>query len=296
MANNTQLVPRVQMENLLKSNYWQDSLKRTLGENAGAFSTSLVELFAEDSQLSQCDPKAVIKQAMLAGSVNLPINKQIGFAYMTVFKNKGVPTPTLMISARGFIQLAMRTGQYKYLNADVVYDGELKSRNRLSGEINLDGTKVSNRVIGFFAHFETVFGFTKTLYMSVEEIAHHAKIYSKALTYDKITEEQLVALIQETAENGPKAGVVGWKGNPIAMGTKTVLKQLIYKFGPMAVEIAKAVAEDPDDGWDSAQAERDSANNEEKVTINVNDDAEEAQVVDTETGELFPVEDEDELK
>lgn len=261
MNNNTQIAPRLQMEGLIKSSYWQDSLRRTLGENAGTFATSLIELYSEDSQLAQCDPKLVIKQAMLAGTVKLPISKQIGFAYMTVFKNKGIPTPTLMISTRGFIQLAQRSGKYKLMNADVVYEGQVVKKNFMTGEFEIQEERISNKVVGFFAYIKTVDNFEKTLFMSLEQMCHHAKIYSAAIKFDNnFTEQKLAELIQRTAENGPVAGVVGWKGNPIAMGIKTVLKQLIYKYGPMSIEIAKAVAEEGDDAWDNASEMRASAN------------------------------------
>jgi len=261
-AKQTQLVPRQKMENLLQSDYWQDALKRTLGDNAGTFATSLVELFSEDKQLAQCDPKLVIKQAMLAGAVDLPISKAIGFSYLTVFKNKGVPTPTLMISTRGYIQLAQRSGKYKLINADTVYEGQIVTRNFMTGEFELREERTSDKVVGFFAYIKTTDGFEKTLYMSVEQMAHHAKTFSAGIKSDKeFTEQKLIDLIQSTAKNGPIPGVMGWKGCPIAMAQKTVLKQLIYKYGPMSVSVAKAISND-DDGWEnpSAEQQRDELN------------------------------------
>lgn len=282
-AQKTQLVPRQRMENLLQSDYWQDALKRTLGDNAGSFATSLVELFSEDKQLAQCDPKMVIKQAMLAGAVDLPISKAIGFSYLTVFKNKGVPTPTLMISARGYIQLAQRSGKYKIINADVVYEGQIATRNFLTGEFELREERTSDKVVGFFAFIRTTDGFEKTLYMTVEQVAHHAKTYSSSIKYDKeFTEEALVNLIQKTAKEGPVAGVVGWKGDPISMSLKTVLKQLIYRYGPLSVNAAKAISGD-DDGWENPNAEqqRDELNSAKKPVFDASQ-FEEAEVVDDE--------------
>lgn len=280
------LVPRQRMENLIASDYWQDAIKRTLGKNAGAFTTSLVELFSEDKQLAACDPKLVIKQAMLAGAVNLPISKSIGFAYMTVFKNKGVPTPTLMISSRGYIQLAQRTGLYKLMNADVVYEGQIVCRNFMTGEFELQEERISDKVVGFFAYFKTTDGFEKTFYMSLEQMCHHAKIYSSAIKYDKdFTEQSLADLIQKTAKDGPVPGVVGWKGNPIAMGIKTVLKQLIYKYGPMSIEVARAVSEEGDDAWkNSPEQVRDEENDKRKPTFDVSQ-IPEADIVEEDTKE-----------
>lgn len=283
-AKQTQLVPRQKMESLLQSDYWQDALKRTLGENAGTFATSLVELFSEDKQLAQCDPKLVIKQAMLAGAVNLPISKAIGFAYLTVFKNKGVPTPTLIISTRGYVQLAQRSGKYRNINDGVVYEGQIVTRNFLTGEFELREERTSDKVIGFFAYIKTTDGFEKTLYMSVEQVAHHAKTYSASIKFDKeFTEEKLIELIQKTAKEGPIAGVTGWKGDPLSMSRKTVLKQLIYRYGPMSVNEAKAIAGD-DDGWDnpSAEQQRDELNSEQKPVFDVSQFTEAEEVADDE--------------
>ena len=73
----------------------------------------------------------------------------------------------------------MRTGQYRTINADVVYDGELRKVNKLTGEIAFDGERKSDKVIGYFCYFELMNGFSKTLYMTVEQMANHAKRYSK---------------------------------------------------------------------------------------------------------------------
>ena len=137
----------------------------------------------------------MVAQALKAAVLKLPITKALGFAYIVVFNNSvkqpdgswmKVPTPTFMPGYRGYIQLAMRTGQYRTMNTDIVYEGEVQKVNKLAGEINFDGKKLSDKIVGYFAYFETLNGFSKTLYMTVEQMATHAK---KILSYAKKTQK-----------------------------------------------------------------------------------------------------------
>ena len=126
----------------------QEQFKNALDKNAGPFTASLIDLYVGDNKLQACDPRAVIMEALKAAVLKLPINKALGFAYIIPFnisvKNPdntytSVPTPTFIVGYKGLIQLAMRTGQYKHINADVVYEGELGVKNKLTGEIDLSG-------------------------------------------------------------------------------------------------------------------------------------------------------------
>ena len=88
---------------LVDGNYVQGQFRQVLGQNAGTFTTSLMEVYTNDSQLQGCDPKAVVQEAIKAATLKLPLNKQLGYAYLITFKNydrslgKAVPTPTLVI-------------------------------------------------------------------------------------------------------------------------------------------------------------------------------------------------------
>ena len=112
----------------INGNYVQTQLRQVLGKNAGTFATSLVEVFTNDQQLQQCPLNKVVQEAIKAATLKLPLNKQLGYAYLITFRNynrqtrQAEPTPTLVIGYRGYIQLAMRTGQYRNINADVVYE------------------------------------------------------------------------------------------------------------------------------------------------------------------------------
>lgn len=203
----------------------QETLQSTLKDNAGAFATSVLNLFNGDNMLQQCEPKAVLSEALKAAALKLPVEKQLGFAYIIPFKDHGVLKPQFQLGYKGYIQLAMRTGEYKYINADVVYEGELKSVDKLTGAIDLSGDKISDTVIGYFAHIETVNGFSKTFYWSKEKVTAHAKRYSKSYK--------------------PGSGI--WGTNFDEMAIKTVLRNLLSHYGIMSIEMSKALSSEAED-------------------------------------------------
>ena len=196
----------------------QQQLKDTLKNNSGSFVTSVMNIFNNDKLLQQCEPRAVLAESLKAAALNIPIEKQLGFAYIVPYKDHGVPKPQFQLGYKGYIQLAMRTGVYKTINADVVYEGELKSINKLTGEVDLSGERISDTVIGYFAYIETVNGFSKTYYWTKEKVTAHANRYSKA--YQK--------------------GSAIWNDNFDEMAVKTVLRNLLSHYGYMSVEMCSA--------------------------------------------------------
>ena len=275
----------------INSSYVQNQLKQVLGKNAGTFATSLVEVFTNDTQLQKCDQKKIIQEAIKAATLKLPLNKQLGYAYILVFNNwdkasrKSVPTPQIVLGYRGYIQLAMRTGQYKNINADVVYEGEMIGRDKLSGAIDLSGEKVSEKVVGYFAHFETVNGFSKTLFMSLGEMAGYALKFSPSFKRNAEknplpTVNALCDMANDQAVNGPQQGKVGWEGDFNSMAIKTVLRRLLSKYGYLSIEMMSALAEDES----SAVEQRNEENNETKPVFD-------AQAVEIKEEKSKPIED-----
>ena len=100
----------------MNEDFVQSQLRSALQENSGAFAASIIDLYTGDTFLQECDPKLVIMQAMKAAVLKLPINKSLGQAWIVAYKGQ----PQFQIGYKGLVQLAMRTGQYKYLNTDVV--------------------------------------------------------------------------------------------------------------------------------------------------------------------------------
>ena len=240
----------VSFKKMVDGNYVQNQLKQVLKENAGTFATSLVEVYTNDKQLQSCDPKSVVQEAIKAASLKLPLNKQLGMGYILVFKNwdkekrQAVPTPTLVIGYRGYIQLAIRSGQYRNINADVVYEGEYKGFDKLTGELDLSGEKQSDKIQGFFAYFELINGFKKTLYMPVEDMARYALKFSPSFRGQKDLPkiDDIIDKWNEQSVNG--ATGQGWMNDGISMGRKTVLRQLLSKYGLLSIEMQNALVSD----------------------------------------------------
>ena len=250
---------------VVNGGYIQNQLTTIMGKNAGSFTSSMIELFSQDSNLQECDPKAVVMEAMKAAALHLPLSKSLGRAYVLPFKNKGVATPTFVIGWKGLVDLAVRTGQYETINAICIYKGEMTGQDKLSGFIKLDGVRESNEIVGYLGYFKLTTGFTKMVFMTVEQMAHYGKTFAPTLKFNKITEEELVKKAQEQSEHGPQAGAVGWFGDFNAMGLKTVVRKVL-SWGPMSIELQNAIAQDGD--YDiPAEQKRDEDNAAPKQVI-----------------------------
>lgn len=220
--------PIDKLKNILSAQSVQEQFKAVLAENAGAFVASIIDLYNTDKTLQMCDPKLVVMEALKAASLKLPINKQLGFAWIIPYKDNktGQYIPTFQLGYKGYIQLCMRTGAYKCINADVVYEGELVKQDKLTGEIEIDPEKrTSDKKIGYFAFIETLNGFRKTLYMTVDDVIKHAKQFSKSYNNKNSV----------------------WATDFDAMALKTVLRLLLSKYGIMSVEMQRAYIEDNSD-------------------------------------------------
>lgn len=190
-----------------------------LGKKSAGFISSIISLVNTNANLKVSDPRSILASAAIAASLDLPINPSLGFAHIVPYSGKA----QFQMGWKGFVQLAIRTGQYKTMNAAVVYEGELKSWNRVTGEIDIDlNGKVSDRVVGYVAFFKLLNGFEKHYYMTVEEAQRHGKRYSKS--FDK---------------EGSR-----WKQDFDTMALKTVLKLLLSKYGVLSIEMQRAIQAD----------------------------------------------------
>lgn len=247
-----------EFKGILNSQTVRAQLKNSLKEKSGAFMSSMIDLYSTDNQLQSCDPQAVAMECVKAAVLDLPLVKSLGFAYVVPYKNK----PTFTIGYKGLIQLAQRTGKYKTINAGNVYEGELLGEDRLSGMLDLSGEKISDKVIGYFAYFKLLNGYEKVLYMSKEDMVAYADLYSPSYQASK------------------KEGFSPWYKEFDKMAQKTVLRRLIGTYGPMSVEMVKAIESD-DVGKTPHQEIKDKAN---RTVIDV--EATEV-TVDTDTGEVI---------
>ncbi|MCM1166401.1 MAG: recombinase RecT [Ruminococcus sp.] len=277
----------------------QKQFQNALRENKDLFIASIIDLYNGDKALQKCNPNAIITEALRAAVLDLPLAKALGFAYIVVYNNNvkqtdpntgrdvwvKVPTPTFIPGYKGYIQLAMRSGQYRILNADVVREGELKSHNKLTGEADISGEATSDKITGYFAYFQLLNGYTKMMYMSVPEMAAYAKQYSPGVKFnDKISVADLIAKANDNAQSTQ----VGWLGNFNDMAIKTVLRRLISKYGPMSIKMSNVVASDIDSETKALGTREETAQlaaSPPAIDLNA-DDSVDFEEIDTETGEV----------
>lgn len=267
------------LKSLVSSNDIKTRFNEVLGKKAPAFISSLISIANNNDLLNKAEPITVITAGIMAATLDLPINQNLGFAYIVPFYNgkKKIYEAQFQMGYKGYVQLAVRTDKYKTIHASEVYEGEIKSRNRLTGEFEF-GQKISDRVVGYIAYFKLVNGFEKYFYMSKEEAEAHAEKYSQ--TYKK--------------------GYGLWITDFDAMAIKTVLKQLLKRYGILSVEMqnmAEALSNDgavirDKDGQLTPDFEGTTVDVQAEVadTIEHNANSEELDIpafVDPETGEVI---------
>ena len=241
-----QASPVVAFKNYLNSGKVQALLKNRLSSDKMKtdFMSSVIEIVTGSPELQQCNPQSILSESLKAASIHLPLNKALGRCYVVPFKNKGVLTATMIIGYKGYIQLAKNSGKYRNINADVVYEGQITYTNYLTGEIKIDHAPTSDKVVGFFAYIEELNGFNKTLFMTIEQIAHYAKTYVPYLKFNnKVTEDTIKQKLQHHATHGPEQGI-GWMSDSVTMAKKTCLRQLLTKWGNLSIEEQEAIAND----------------------------------------------------
>lgn len=189
-----------------------------LGKRAPQFLASVLQVINSNDLLKKASPESVYMAAVTAATLNLPINNNLGFAYIVPFKGQA----QFQIGYKGLIQLAQRTGQYKTISVTPVYEGQIVSEDPLNGFEFDWKAKQSDVIIGYAAKIVLINGFEKTLYSPVDSVKAHAKKYSQ--TY--------------------KRDMGLWKDEFDVMAQKTVLKHLISKYGPLSIELQTAVEAD----------------------------------------------------
>ena len=238
--NNQQIAQRPKFSAMLSPPSYQKMINNTLKDPARVrrFVSSITSAVATNPMLQECDPATILSGALLGESLNLSPSPQLGQYYLVPFNNtkKGCKDAQFQLGYKGYVQLALRSGYYKRLNVMAVKQGELKSWNPLTEEITLDLmedeiARENAPSIGYVASFEYLNGFSKTIYWSREKMEAHALRYSKGYA--------------------AKKGYTFWEKDFDAMAFKTMLRQLISKWGVMSIDLqsafeADSVAEDTD--------------------------------------------------
>ena len=249
----------------IRSANTQSYLSDVLGEQKNEFVSNLTALVSNDKNLQACAPTTLMFAALTATALKLPLDKNLGFAYVIPYNNKkaGTCEAQFQLGVKGYKQMAIRSGQFKTLNATDVREGEIIERDFLTGEIKFkwDNTaeRIKKPIIGYVAFFELVNGFKKMLYMSVEEVEAHAKRYSQ--TYSSRNE-----YVRQSSK---------WTTDFDAMALKTVVKKLLSHDAPLSVDMQTAIKADQSIQRNAGEySYDDNPNNaKEKLTELVQDEA-----------------------
>jgi recombination protein RecT len=221
---------------VLQSNAIKNLINNTLGDpkRASNFIANVSSVVAVNPDLQDCDPFTVITGALVGESLNLSLSPQLGHCYLVPFKDKNRgKVATFQIGYKGYIQLAMRSGQYRKINVLSIKEGELIKYDPLNEEIEVnliedDDVREKKATVGYYAMFEYLNGFRKTMYWSIKKMKSHAKKYSSGYRNDlnKGTDWTF------------------WSRDFDGMAFKTMLRQLLSKWGIMSVEMQKAFESD----------------------------------------------------
>lgn len=208
-------------------------INKTLGspERARRFISAITSAVVTNPQLSECDAKSIISAGFLGEALNLSPSPQLGQYYLVPFNDNknNRKVAQFQLGYKGYIQLAIRSGQYRKLNVLAIKEGELISFNPLDEEIEVqliddEEEREKAPTIGYYAMFEYVNGFKKGIYWSKSKMEAHAKQYSKGYAAHK--------------------GYTFWEKDFDAMALKTMLRQLISKWGIMSIEMQEAYTKD----------------------------------------------------
>lgn len=233
----------------IQTDTYKKLISNTLGDEnrAKRFVAAISSAVATNKTLQECSPGSILSAALLGESLNLSPSPQLANYYIVPYDNKktGEKEGQFQLGWKGLYQLAIRSGQYKNINVLPIKKGELVSYNPLDEEIEVniitdDTEREKAETIGYYASFTYLNGFKKILYWSKEKMINHADRYSKA--FNKSDYEKLLA--GKIPEKDMWKYSSPWYSLFDDMGCKTVLKQLLSKYGVLSTEMQEAVIKD----------------------------------------------------
>lgn len=210
----------------------KDQINKVIGgKNGTRFITAIISAVNNNEQLQQCTNQSILSAALLGESLNLSPSPMLGYYYLVPFndRNKG-KVAQFQIGYKGLIQLAIRSGQYKKINVMAIKEGELEYFDPLNEDIKVNlmvsdwNAREKAKTIGYYATFELTNGFKKSIYWSKEQMEAHAEQYSMGYK--------------------AKKGYTFWEKDFDAMAYKTMLRQLLSKWGIMSTEMMSAIDSD----------------------------------------------------
>ena len=228
-------------------------------KEAQKFISSIISATSTTPAMQACEPTTIVSSALLANALDLSLSPQLGLAYMVPFEDNknGRTVATFILGYKGYIQLAIRSGKYRKINVVAVKEGEFVSYNPLTEDLQVnliadDEERERAATVGYYAYFELVNGFQKSLYWSKKKMLLHADKYSKAFSLEakkgKQPKYDRVSYADFEAGKVPEAEM--WKYSSFwykdfdGMAYKTMLRQLISKWGIMSIDMQEAFDRD----------------------------------------------------
>ncbi len=214
-VTNQQTMGNMTLKSMINNETTKKKFRDLLGNKAQGFLVSILNTTNGNDQLQKADPNSILKAGIVAATLDLPVDPNLGFAYIVPYGREA----QFQLGYKGYIQLAIRTGQYSRINVTELYEGQFISYDPITDILEYDlNNKLSDEVTHYVAYFKTINGFEKYFVMGKEEVTNHAKTYSKAYT----------------SKHSP------WQKDFNGMARKTVLKLLLSKFGILSIDMQTA--------------------------------------------------------
>jgi recombination protein RecT len=226
-------------------------LNNVLGDTgkAESFVANVTSCVAGNPTLAECSSSTIVSSALVANSLKLSMSSSLGHCYLVPFEDRknGRKVATFILGYKGYIQLAIRSGQYKKINVIPIKQGEVVKYDRIRGEVTFnpitsDLVWEQTPTVGYYAYFELINGYKKEIYWSIEKMQYHADKYSKAYSMEKAA---LLKAGQVPANEMWKYSSY-WYSDFDGMACKTMIRQLLSKDGVMSIDMQKAFEEDDD--------------------------------------------------
>lgn len=233
----------------IQSDMYKKLINNTLGDEnrAKRFIASISSAVATNPNLQECEAGTILSGALLGEALNLSPSPQLGQFYLVGYKDKntGKTNAQFQLGYKGYLALAMRSGQYKDLDVIEIKQGEYKGRDKENGKpkfefIENEEERANLPTIGYLGYFELLNGFSKKIYISKEEMEKHANTYSKAFKLEDYKKLQAGQIPEKDMWKYSSF----WYKNFDMMAFKTVLRQLISRWGIMSIEMQDAYVKD----------------------------------------------------
>ena len=258
MGSNELTARKVKFSTAITSQTYQKLIGQTLGDKKKAerYTAAIMSAVATNPALQECESATILSGSLLAESLNLSHSPQLGRYYLVPFKDKktGTTKAQFILGYKGYIELAVRSGQYKRINAMPIKEGELISYDPFNDEIQFKAIqdpdeRENAKTIGYYAMFEYLNGFRKVLYWSKKQMIKHADRYSPAFSanatggkYPKVSFEDYEAGKYDKNDEWLYSSF--WYKDFDGMACKTMLRQLISKWGVMSADMQQAFTAD----------------------------------------------------